>query len=87
MQIFGKKVIVVKWMGFKTQLFSANLPLSIIARSALKKCFIWCILNKNFAKYSILVKKNPLQTIKIKEYGKKFWEKHTSPWSQNAINW
>ena len=58
-----KKVIVVKWMGFKTQLFSAIFPLSMIANSAPKKCYIWCILKKNSAKYSILVK-NPLQTIK-----------------------
>ena len=58
-----KKVIVVKWMGYKTQLFSATFPLSMIARSAPKKFYIWCILEKKSAKYSILVKKT-LQTIK-----------------------
>ena len=79
-----KKVIVVKWMGYKTQLFSATFPLSMIARSAPKKFYIWCILEKNSAKYSILVKKT---TPNHQEYGKKFWKKHTSPWSQNAINW
>ena len=52
------KVIVVKWMGFKTQLFSAIFP------QRAEKMLHLVHFEKNSAKYSILVKKNPLQTIK-----------------------
>ena len=72
------KVIVVKWMGFKTQLFSAIFP------QRAEKMLHLVHFEKNSAKYSILVKKS---TPNHQEYGKKFWVKHTSPWSQNAINW
>ena len=63
MQVFGKKVIV-KWMGFKTQLFSAIFP------QRAEKMLYLVHFEKNSAKYSILVKKIHSKPSKLKSKGR-----------------